>query len=43
MWRNETEEPVRLNWTAILSIGGSLAAILTLWAVLIRGIQALLR
>lgn len=43
MWRDETEEPVRLNWTVILSIGGSLAASLALWAAVIRGIQALVR
>ncbi len=43
MVRDNTEEPVRLNWTAILSIGGSLVASLALWAGLIRAIQVLVR
>ncbi len=43
MLRDNTEEPVRLNWTAILSIGGSLVASLAMWAGLIRAIQVLAR
>jgi hypothetical protein len=36
MWRDHAEETIRLNWTAILSIAGSLAVSLALWAGLIR-------
>ena len=43
MWHDGTEEPVRLNWTVILSIGGTLAASVALWTGLIRAIKALVR
>ena len=43
MWRDHTEEPIRLNWTVILSITGSLAISVALWAGLIRGIALLVK
>ena len=43
MGRDDTQKPARLNWVVILSLGGSLAASLALWAALIRGIEALVR
>ena len=36
MWRDHADEPIRLNWTAILSIAGSIAVSVALWAGLIR-------
>lgn len=36
MWRDDPDQPMQLNWTAILSITGSLAISLALWAGLIR-------
>jgi len=39
MWQDETEQAVHLNWTAILSFGGSVACSLAIWLGLIRMVQ----
>jgi len=39
MWQEELEEPVHLNWTAILSFTGSIACSLAIWLGLFRVIQ----
>ena len=39
MWQEETNEPVHLNWIAILSFTGCIASSLVIWAGLIRIVQ----
>jgi len=41
MWREVSNGQVRPNWTAILSISGSVAVSVALWVGLIRAIAAL--
>jgi hypothetical protein len=36
MWHDDPDQPVQLNWEVILSITGSLAVSLALWAGLFR-------
>jgi len=39
MWQEELEEPAQLNWTAILSLTGSIACSLAIWLGLFRMVQ----
>jgi hypothetical protein len=41
MWRPETEEPMQLNWVAILSFSGSVALSMAIWVGLFRAYQLL--
>jgi len=43
MWRNSPDQPLRPNWTAILSITGSLAVSAALWVGLIRVVAILVK
>jgi hypothetical protein len=43
MWRPETEEPMQLNWAAILSFTGSVALSMAIWVGLFRAYQHLVR
>jgi hypothetical protein len=43
MWRHETDEPVCLNWMAILSYTGSVAVSLAIWLGLFRAVEHFLR
>lgn len=39
--RVDQEQPTQLNWTAILSYGGSLAVSVAIWFGVIRAVQYL--
>ena len=39
----DERQPVQLNWTAILSYGGSLAVSLAVWFGVIRAVQYLVK
>jgi len=41
MWRPETEEPMQLNWVAILSLSGSMVLSMAIWVGLFRAYQLL--
>jgi len=43
MWRPETEEPMHLNWVAVLSFTGSVAVSMAIWVGLFRIYQILVR
>jgi hypothetical protein len=39
MWHDETEESIHLNWTAILSLAGSIVGSLAIWIGLFRAVH----
>ena len=41
--RVDQEQPAHVNWTAILSYGGSLAVSLAVWFGVIRAVQYLVK
>jgi hypothetical protein len=43
MWQERTEEPIHVNWTAILSLTGSIVCSLAIWAALFRAVQYLVK
>ena len=43
MWRPDADEPMHLNWVAILSFTGSVAVSMAIWVVLFRAYQHLVR
>jgi hypothetical protein len=41
MWRPETEEPMHLNWVAIVSFTGSVVLSMAIWVGLFRAYEVL--
>jgi hypothetical protein len=43
MWRNDTDEVTRPNWTAILSFAGSALCSMAIWVGLIRVVREIVK